>query len=438
MLTSVDQIQNSQSLPYRGEIALYQRDTTPKARPLHVALYSHDTVGLGHTRRNLLIAQALTKAFPSVNVLMLTGASTSSRFAAPPQVDFLTLPALHKGTSGAYEARAFDMDLADIVKLRSRAIWAALKAFKPDVLLVDNVPKGASGELKHTLKKLKKKGRTRCVLGLRDVLDEPKAIRKEWHKADNETVIADYYDEVWVYGDPNVYDLALEYRFAPQLAEKLRYLGYFDQRARLKVRAADLSYTGLPEGVDPSLGKMVLCQVGGGQDGEQLALAFAQARLPEGMYGVLVTGPYMPAEVKERLHSLAAGNPKLKVLNFVSEPTELLKHASRVIAMGGYNTTFELLSHACPSLIVPRVKPRLEQLVRAERLSSLGLLDYLHPDDLTPAALTAWLEGEAKQPARIRDRLDFGAMEKLPKAFSTLLSCNLPLPSAHEVNCAAA
>lgn len=409
-----------------------------KARPLHVALYSHDTVGLGHTRRNLLIAQALTKALPNVNVLMLTGASTSSRFVVPPQVDFLTLPALHKGINGVYEARAFDMDLAEIVKLRSRAIWAALKVFKPDVLLVDNVPKGASGELERTLKKLKKKGRTRCVLGLRDVLDEPEAVRKEWRKADNETVIANYYDEVWVYGDPNVYNLAQEYHFSSQLADKICYLGYFDQRARLKVRAADLIRTELPEGVDPNLGKMVLCQVGGGQDGEPLALAFAQARLPEEMYGVLVTGPYMPAEVKKRLQGLAAENFKLKVFDFVIEPTELLKHASRVIAMGGYNTTFELLSHACPSLIVPRIKPRLEQLVRAERLSALGLLDYLHPNDLTPEALTAWLEGEAKQPRQIREQLDFGAMEKLPEAFSALLSRNLALPSTREVICAAA
>ncbi len=407
----------------------------PTPRPLHVALYSHDTVGLGHTRRNLLVAQALTKAFPHINVLMLTGASTSSRFAVPPQVDFLSLPALHKGDNGVYEARAFDMELAELVKLRSRALWATLKVFKPDVLIVDNVPKGASGELERTLRKLRKKGRTRCVLGLRDVLDEPTAVRREWHRAANETAIAELYDEVWVYGVQEVYDLAREYGFSPQLAAKLRYLGYFDQSARLRVRAADLSGNRLPEGVDPSLGEMVLCQVGGGQDGEQLALAFAQAQLPIGMYGVLVTGPFMPPEVRERVQTLAAAGGK-KVLNFVLEPTRLLQHASRVVAMGGYNTTFELLSHACSALIVPRVTPRLEQLVRAERLSELGFLDYLHPDNLTPAALVAWLETDPKTPASIREQLDFGAMERLPELFADLLARN-PTPQS-EVNRAAA
>jgi predicted glycosyltransferase len=399
-----------------------------KARPLHIALYSHDTMGLGHTRRNLLIAQAITGAFPNANILMLTGASTSSRFAAPPRVDFLTLPALHKDTDGAYGARALDVSLKQLIKLRSRAIWAALKAFKPDALIVDNVPRGAAGELERTLRKLKKKGRTRLVLGLRDVLDDPKAVRKGWRKADNEGAIAEFYDEVWVYGDPRVYDLAREVGFSGSTAQKMRYLGFFDGRARLDVCAPELE--GVPEGVDPRLGQMVLCQVGGGQDGAALALSFARARLPEGMYGVLVTGPYMPADVKEALGAASAENPRLKVLEFVAEPTRLLQHASRVVAMGGYNTTFEVLSYGRPLLIVPRVVPRLEQLVRAERLQKLGFLDLLHPDHLSPEALTDWLAREVRAPVQARERLDFGAMTRLPEALSELLAfCPVPLPT---------
>jgi predicted glycosyltransferase len=49
-------------------------------KPLHIALYSHDTIGLGHTWRNLLIAQALTHSYPNASVLMLTGAATSGQF----------------------------------------------------------------------------------------------------------------------------------------------------------------------------------------------------------------------------------------------------------------------------------------------------------------------------------------------------------------------
>ena len=47
--------------------------------------------------------------------------------------------------------------------------------------------------------------------------------------------------------------------------------------------------------------------------------------------------------------------------------------------MGGYNTYCEILSFDRPALIVPRVAPRQEQLIRAQRASALGLVDMLLP-----------------------------------------------------------
>lgn len=38
------------------------------AAPLRIALYSHDTMGLGHKRHNRLIAQALRHALPHSSV----------------------------------------------------------------------------------------------------------------------------------------------------------------------------------------------------------------------------------------------------------------------------------------------------------------------------------------------------------------------------------
>ena len=49
----------------------------PKAR---VALYSHDTVGMGHMRRNMLIARALAAVHPPPVVLLIAGAREVSSF----------------------------------------------------------------------------------------------------------------------------------------------------------------------------------------------------------------------------------------------------------------------------------------------------------------------------------------------------------------------
>ena len=49
--------------------------------------------------------------------------------------------------------------------------------------------------------------------------------------------------------------------------------------------------------------------------------------------------------------------------------------------MGGYNTYCEILSFDKPALIVPRVQPREEQLIRARRAAELGLIEMLLPEE---------------------------------------------------------
>jgi predicted glycosyltransferase len=56
---------------------------------------------------------------------------------------------------------------------------------------------------------------------------------------------------------------------------------------------------------------------------------------------------------------------------------QLIAAADLVISMGGYNTVCEILSQQTPALIIPRETPRKEQLIRAEKLTEQGLIDYL-------------------------------------------------------------
>jgi predicted glycosyltransferase len=99
---------------------------------------------------------------------------------------------------------------------------------------VDKEPRGAVGELGPALRALRARGRTRCVLGLRDVLDDPATVRREWAAAGNEEAIREHYQAVWVYGDPTVYDPVREYRFRPEVTAKVAYTGYLDPAARTR------------------------------------------------------------------------------------------------------------------------------------------------------------------------------------------------------------
>lgn len=82
--------------------------------------------------------------------------------------------------------------------------------------------------------------------------------------------------------------------------------------------------------------------------------------------------------------------------------------------MGGYNSVCEVLSLGRPALIVPRVRPRAEQVIRAERLAAQGLIGMLHPDELSPGALGRWLAGPPPpRAAGARRTLDLGGLDRV-------------------------
>jgi predicted glycosyltransferase len=72
-------------------------------------------------------------------------------------------------------------------------IRTTLETFAPDVLIVDHVPRGAMGELDLTLEALRQRQATYCILSLRDILDEPSVVRRDWQHHHNEQTIRDYY-----------------------------------------------------------------------------------------------------------------------------------------------------------------------------------------------------------------------------------------------------
>ncbi|HEV2122017.1 MAG TPA: glycosyltransferase [Chloroflexota bacterium] len=369
----------------------------------------------------MLIAQALAAPPLNANVLMITGTRHSGAFTMPARVDCLTLPGYYKDLEGEYHARSLGMPAASLSQLRGQVIKAGLANFAPDIFIVDNVPRGAMGELVPALEHLASCDQTKCVLGLRDVLDTPYVVQQQWLRQGTLEVIANFYNEVWIYGDPAVYDTAAEYSFSEALTAKTRYTGYLDPAARLEGSSSEteIAVAGL-EGHE-----LALCVLGGGQDGVDVAWNFAAAELPVGTRGIILTGPFMPRPVRRRLARLSTHHPRLSVLEFVSDPMPVMKLAKSIVAMGGYNTVSEILSLEKRGLLVPRSKPRMEQLIRAERLKALGLLDYIENVELTPDRITAWLH-EAGSPPPARGLINFDGLARVSSLVSELLDASPP------------
>ena len=392
-------------------------------RATRVALYSHDTQGLGHVRRNSLIAAALVEADPATDLLLLTGAAEASALPLPPRTDVVTFPGVRKDLDGSYAARCLSASLDEVVAVRESIIEAALTAFDPHLVIVDKVALGAHGELAAPLSRLRADHDTKIVLGLREILDDAVTTTREWREDATEDVIDQLYDAVWVYGDPDVFDPAVEYGWLPSTTRKVHYTGYLARdRDRLLGLMADAAVH------DPvEQPPYVLGLVGGGQDGAALATAFARARFPAGHCGVLVTGPYLDSTVLAELEDIADARGDLTVRRFVRDVPAHVSAASATVSMGGYNSVCELLAVGRPALIVPRTEPRREQAIRADRLSQLGLVDVLCPGGPVADEITGWLSFAVRRPQRLAScPIDLDGLSRLPGLARALLDTKTP------------
>ena len=400
-----------------GHSGRRRRRPRPEGRsPRRVTIYSPGMVGFGHIRRNASIAQALRGAMIPPAIVMIAEARQAGALPMPDGVDCVTLPSLRKEADGSRRPRFLELSEQDIVALRASLIESTIAAFDPDVLIVDHLPLGAGCELEQALREIRRHGRTRCVLGLRDVLQDPETVRESWRTQHMEETVRDFYDAVWIYGDPRLYDAVHEYHINGDVGRKVRYTGYLDARERLAFpgRQASSLLASIPAG------HLVLCLVGGGHDGLALAETFLRTDLPRNTTGVLVTGPYMPRAQFERLCRVARARPRLRVVEFIDEPARLIQRADRVISMGGYNTMCEVLSFRKRALIVPRVRPKPEQWIRAERFRERGLVDVLHPDSLRPEALSAWLTRRLGPPPSCSRVVQLDGLRRIPDLVEAL------------------
>ena len=343
-----------------------------------VMMYSHDTIGLGHMRRNTAIAKELVARVPGASILMLVGCPAGMVFEPHPGIDYVKLPSLTKLGRGRWQAGSLRIDAATTRALRAGILERVIETFAPDVLLVDHEPAGVWDELVEPIRALKVRGRTRVILGLRDILDDPDRVARAWHATGTREVISGLYDEVMIYGSAGFYPSDTAYGLDALRPGNARYCGAVT--------------TARPAARDPWTGppRRVLVSGGGGRDAYMLldsVLAgfeeLASHRRPE---LTLVAGPLMDSELSEALQYRAEKAGAI-FLDTTPDLPALLAVSDLFITMGGYNSVTEALVTGCPALVVPRVGPSAEQRIRAERLVALGLATVVWRHDLTPARM---------------------------------------------------
>jgi len=377
-----------------------------------ILLYSHDTFGLGNIHRTLLVAEALTGALPGAAVLIVTGSPVIHALRIPDGIDYVKLPCLDRVAAERYQPRFLSSWSDDVKRMRRDILRKAALGFDPDLVIVDKRATGVDGELLGTLAALKRLRRPpRIVLGLRDILDEPARTRHALAKSHAFATIERYYDEVWVYGTPVVFDTVREYGFPEAVARKTAFCGYL--RTRTEGRPSD---GGAPR---------VLVTTGGGGDGSDVVEAYL-----EGLLGLprrfalrttIVFGPQMPESRRTRILERFGVIPDVAFFDFEPDLGRRYAEADVVVSMAGYSTMCELLSSGRRAVLVPRAEPVREQLIRARRFADLGYFDLVEPGQLTPERLIGKVLAALRHDVASVPPVDLGGLPRIVERARVLL-----------------
>ncbi len=390
-------------------------DFTPAERP-RILLYSHDSYGLGHLRRNLRLAESFSSSCPvTPATLIATGSGQAQSFPLPAGADTLKLPAIRKHPDGTYHARSLGSDLVATLKLRSRILAAAVEGFRPHFILVDHVPAGLLGEMREALTTARRLVPTaKLLVGLRDIIDTPSRVEAEWARDGAEDALK-LYDRILVYGDAEFGTTARELDLEQRLPGRVIHTGYLAKPATAPGRDV------------PNL--LVTC--GGGGDGQALfrtvAKWLARDASPLPFRVDIVTGPMLSPRRREDLQQRLAKLPHdVHLHTFVPDMDERIARASAIIAMAGYNTTVEILASGRPSLLVPREGPRMEQMLRARMLARRGCCRMARIDDLDARGLAAFTADALSGAIQLTAPPDLNGLSRVCAEMQSLAAAGVP------------
>jgi predicted glycosyltransferase len=353
--------------------------------PVCVMAYSHDGYGLGHLRRNTNIASCFIRHRPDSNVLLLVGCSVGAFFGSQAGVDFIKVPSIVKAATEVWRPLNLRISQEKMKSLRTSMIQNAAEAFKPDLFLVDHVPTGVWAELLPTLQMLREReDPPRTVLGLRDIINAPDAVRELWGREDIYRAIRNYYDEILIYGCRSVFSTASQYGLDVEFPGKITYCGYVCSEEPYKTRKQ------MREELEIRKDKFVVVTAGGGRDGYPILQACLDALQLLGkdppFEVILIAGPLMDPDEKACLQRQADGL-RVRMLSHVFDNLSYMNAADLVITMAGYNSLCEILRLKKKSLVLPRAGPSAEQIMRAKYFAQRGLIDVIYPHQLSPRSL---------------------------------------------------
>jgi predicted glycosyltransferase len=350
-----------------------------------ILFYCQYLSGMGHLVRSSEIVRSLSKDF---QVYFITGGPTIVGFELPTQVEIIRLPALWL-EKGEFTVGDSPFSVEEVKAARKNILIAECDRIKPDCLITEFFPFGRHKllfELIPLVEHIKATSpTTKIVSSLRD------AIGKESEPEAEETIcdlMNRYFDLLLFHADPRFQTFSESFARARDIKAEIIHTGFVTQQFQFDCENSNQLWN------DVNSDKVkILASIGGGRIGYELleALVESSAILSQNLSHIIkiFTGPFMPAEKVSHLRKLVGDRDNIQVETYTSQLLDYMKTADVSVSLGGYNTTMNILSTGVRAIVVPIGHERQdkEQLLRAQKLDKLGIVNCIYPQVLSPMYL---------------------------------------------------
>lgn len=379
-------------------------------------MYWHNGRSLGHTAETAKITNVLVSEFKNTYFAGISGAFKGLDML-PSKVDVFKLPSFsnydrkedwnYTGNQG--------LPVDSLFKLRQKLIYDYLEAYNPNIFMVNHIPNGLYDELLSSLS-LPHDGIR--ILTLRGILFDKEKTEREYFIGDVANLLVNYYDQILVHIDPNIFSLEDNYDIPLPIKKKINYVGYLSPRFKLnKVDARKQIGLDLEK-------KIIVASMAGGQGALDIWLKIYEAlKIDESMYDecYFITGPYLEYESKLILKEIQRNDTKIKVIEYVSNMQFWMTASDLFIGAAGSSMLGEIISTSCNAIVIPRQVREIEQYVHASELTKREIIRMSSLNDTLNGKLNTLIYEALDEPLDSnKHNLKIGGLEDYPNIIRNL------------------
>jgi predicted glycosyltransferase len=311
----------------------------------------------------------------------------------PDDVDLVKLPSFENfdDPSGWLLRSRVGIDVPTFRRARAQMISTFMRAYEPDLFIVNHLPYGADGELVDLLS-TRRHGN---LLTLRGVLFDVDKTYREFFAPGPSSWILDHFDQINVHTHPDVFRLEESYQVPPEMVDRMVYTGYLASPP-LRTPAEARKHLDL----DPDA-RVLVVAMGGGQGAgriwESLTAAIGSVRAQVDRVR-LVTGPYLePGDMRALQHAWA-DDAEVDVVPYERELSDWINASDLFVGAAGANMIGEVLAAGANSILVPRQVRESEQRIHAGLLAERGLTRLALPAEIASLSFPETLVEALREP----------------------------------------